>query len=119
MSTLLSDRDETGDDLNLIVMLLMSILRFPTTISSRAIDWYSKNRLVSYGSFLAAYTNKYGELMTWNSEMKRRFDEGIASGWVTDCSRVYGAVRWYHRSQAGANPKLAELYVPIIRKYFE
>jgi hypothetical protein len=32
-------------------------------------------------------------------------DEGIASGWKTDASRVYGAVRWYHRIEAGANPR--------------
>ena len=48
-----------------------------------------------------------------------RMDQGIASGWKTDSSRVYGAVRWYQRAESGANPKLAELYRPIIRAYLE
>jgi hypothetical protein len=115
----LNDRDDTGNDLNLIVMLLMAILRFPTTTSTKAVNWYAKNRVVSYGSFLETYRQKYGELTTWDTDVRRRFDDGIAAGWKTDASRVYGALKWYQRAQTGANPKLAELYAPIIRKYFE
>jgi hypothetical protein len=100
-------------------MLLMAILRFPTTVSTNAVNWYAKNRVVSYGSFLGAYRQKYGEMTAWDKGVRRRFDDGIASGWKTDASRVYGAVSWYQRAQTGANPKLAELYAPIIRKYFE
>jgi len=115
-----NDRDDTGDDLNLIAMLLMSILRFPSTGSAQAVNSYSKERPVSYGSFLGAYRQKYGvDLNASPTEVKHRLDEGIVSGWQTDASRVYGAVRWYHRIEAGANPKLAELYATIIRKYLE
>ena len=49
-------------------------------------------------------------------KIRSRLDAGIADGWTTDASRVYGAVRWYHRAVVGANPALAELYAPIIRK---
>jgi hypothetical protein len=124
----LSDRDDTGDDLNLIVMLLMANLRFPFAGStdipstSQQITAYSKNRLVSYGSFVDAYRNQFGVSPTeilLSNEVKQRLDAGIASGWLTDCSRVYGAVRWYHRQSTGANPLLAELYRPIIRAYLE
>src|SRR5260370_3548048 len=37
----------------------------------------------------------------------------------TILSRVFGALRWYHRAEVGANPAFAELYEPIIRKYLE
>lgn len=116
----LNDKDDTGDDLNLIVMLLMSNLRFPSATSTQAMNWYAKNRPVSYGSFLGAYREKYGiDMGASTDEVKRRLDEGIASGWKTDASRVYGAVRWYHREEVGANPELAELYKPIISAYLE
>jgi hypothetical protein len=116
----LNDRDDTGDDLNLIVMLLTSVLRFPSDASAQAVDWYAKNRPVSYGSFLGAYRQKYGvDMKASPDEVKRRMEQGIAGGWKTDSSRVLGAVRWYHRAEAGANPALAELYVPIIRAYLE
>ena len=120
LTATLNDRDDTGDDLNLIVMLLMAILRFRSPVSIQAANTYAKNRPVSYGSFLDHYRQKYGaDTTATTSEIRRRFDEGIAAGWTTDASRVYGAVRWYHRVEAGANPKLAELYAPIIRKYLE
>lgn len=114
------DKDDTGDDLNLIVMLLMSALRFPSALSIEATNIYSKNRPVSYGSFLGAYRNKYGlDTSASVDEVRRRFDKGIAEGWMTDSSRVFGAVRWYCRAESGANPLLAELYAPIIRKFLE
>lgn len=115
----LRDRDNTGNDLDLIVVLLMALLRFPSPSSDKALKWYTKNRLVSYGSFLGAYRQKYGELTTWDANVRHRFDDGIKSGWTTDSSRVYGAVKWYHRAQVGANPQLAELYGPIIQRFFE
>ena len=120
LASTLNDRDNTGDDLNLIVMLLMAILRFPSSLSGRAVNLYCKNRPVSYGSFLGAYRDKYGvDFSASPTEVKRRFNEGIKNGWITDASRVYGAVRWYHRPEVGANPQLAELYRPIIRQYLE
>jgi len=53
------------------------------------------------------------------AEVKQRLDDGIAAHWAKDASPVYGAVRWYHREEVGANPALAELYAPIIHAYFE
>jgi hypothetical protein len=115
------DRDDTGDDLNLTVMLLMALLRFPSDAVREAANLYAKNRPVSYGSFLGAYRKKYGvDLAASPVEVRRRMDEGIdKSGWQTDASRVFGAPRWYHREEAGANPQLAILYEPIIRKFLE
>jgi hypothetical protein len=118
----LTDRDNTGDDLNHIIALLLSILRFPTNVSTQAVNAYAKNRLVSYGSFVGAYRLVYRvdiRTVDFTDDIKRRLDQGIKSGWSTDASRVYGAVRWYHRQATGANPKLAELYAPIIRAYLE
>ncbi len=33
-------------------------------------------------------------------------------------NHVMGALAWYHRADAGGNPELAELYRPLIEKYF-
>lgn len=121
----LEDRDDTGVDLNLIVLLLMSILRFPSVESAQAVNTYAKNRLVSYGSFVSAYRQHYGvDILSLGDlgdlpDIKDKLDRGIESNWPTDASRVYGAVRWYHRPGKGANPQLAELYAPIIRRYLE
>ncbi len=120
LASTLNDRDNTGEDLNLIVMLLLAALRFPTSTSTGAAARYAKNRPISYGSFLGSYRQKYGvDLTAQPNEVRRRFDEGMSSGWKTDSSRVYGVVRWYHRVETGANPQLAELYAPIIRRYLE
>jgi hypothetical protein len=116
----LTNRDNTGDDLNLIVMLLVGLLRFPSTTLKDAANRYAKNRGVSYGSFLGAYRDKYGvDLSVPAKTVADRVDAGIKTGWKTDSSRVLGAVRWYHRPESGANPGLAELYAPIIRHYLE
>jgi hypothetical protein len=116
------DRDNVGDDLNHIVMLIMALLRYETAESAEAVRLYAKNRLVSYGSFLSAYKAKYNidiDCIPFSSEARKNFDDGIANGWTTDASRVFGAVRWYHRKGVGANPALAELYRPIIQRYLE
>jgi len=118
----MTDRDNVGDDLNHIVSLLMSIICFPNSTTESAVNSYAKNRLVSYGSFVGAYQEEYGENILeieFNNDVKRRLDEGIAKGWRTDASRVYGAVRWYHRPSTGANRELAEIYEPIIKAYLE
>lgn len=59
-SGLLKDRDDTGDDLNLIVMLTMAALRYKSAVSTQAAAEYSKSRADSYGSFLGEYRHKYG-----------------------------------------------------------
>ena len=110
------DRDDTGDDLNLIVMMLMAKLRFGTPVSDAAVSVYGKNRPLSYGSYLGAYSAQYGEDAT---DMKGRMDAGIAAGWPADASGPFGAVRWYHRPATGANPQLAEPYKPIVDAYIK
>jgi hypothetical protein len=114
----LRNRDDVGDDLNLIILLLMSKLRFGDRYTASAITAYAKNRPVSYGCFLDSYRQKYGvDLKTGTNEIKRRMDQGIKSGWHTDCPRVLGALRWYFRTESKGNPELAELYSPIVRQW--
>lgn len=110
------DHDDTGDDLNHIVMLLTAKLRFATLISDNATKEYAQQRAHSFGSFLGAYYTHYGDDI---SDVRNRIISGIASGWQTDASAPYGAVRWYHRPDVGANPALAVLYRPIIEKYIK
>lgn len=108
------DKGDTGDDLNLIVKMLMSKLRFPTLVSDSSVKVYSESRPYSYGSYLAKYREVYGNDTT---DIEHRIAAGIDSGWPADCSAPIGAVRWYHRADTGANPQLAELYVEIIDKF--
>ncbi len=110
------DKDNVGDDLNHVVMLLMAKLRFPTLASNEAVRVYAEQRPPSYGSYLGTYYKQYGNDMT---DTAKRIDAGIAAGWVTDVSSPYGAVRWYHRPNVGANPQLAKLYQPIIDMYIK
>jgi hypothetical protein len=160
-----TDKNDTGDDLNLIVMLLLTILQHPNktplaipplpilptlptlpqlpipppewrqkplpssasltrwlppTITTDALVSVYKARPVSYGSYLGAYRQKYGvDINAPIEDVVKNMEQGIRAGWKPDALAVYGAVRWYHREESGANPELAELYAPIIHKYFE
>jgi hypothetical protein len=107
------DRDDTGDDLNLIVSLLMAKLRFPTPTSAAATTAYL-GRPHSFGSFIGAYRKQYG---TDSTAQKDRIANGIRAGWSPEVPAAFGAVRWYHRPDSGANPLLAELYEPIISRF--
>ena len=71
------DKDDTGDDLNLMVMMVMAKLRFPTLLTNTVITQYAQGRALSYGSYLGAYYAVYGEDPT---DMKARMDAGIAGG---------------------------------------
>jgi hypothetical protein len=117
----LKNRDDTGDDLNLIVMLLMAHIRYQTDISRKSTATYKNKRLYSYGSFVNAYKRQVGaDLLNIGAlpdDTREKLDAGIATGWSPDATRVFGVVRWYHRVGAGANPQLADLYEPIIRAY--
>jgi hypothetical protein len=112
------DRNNVGDDLNLIVKLLMATLRFPSPLSLEATQVYATQRPPSYGSYLGSYYTKYGNDMT---DWQNRMDAGIAGGWAVDAgiSAPFGAVRWYHRPATGANPQLAELYSVIIKRFIK
>jgi hypothetical protein len=107
------DRDEV-DDLNHIVALVMSRLRYPSPISEGAISLYMNYRPHSYGSYLVSYRSNYGND---DSDMGNRIKNGIANGWQPDTSAAMGAIRWYHRRVTGANPALADLYEPIVNFY--
>jgi hypothetical protein len=109
-----SDRDNTGDDLNLLVMLLMAKLRTPSADSESGVALYASMRPFSYGSYLRTYRMLFGHDAT---EMTQRIDAGIKSGWRADLPPANGAVHWYHRVEAGGNEQLAELYDPIIDRY--
>ncbi len=114
-----SDKDNTGDDLNMIVMLILAALRHPSDRTRSATTRYARNRPLSYGSFLGAYREQYGYAAGVSTdEMRIRMDRGIAGGWQPDrASPALGAVRWYHRQESGGNPLLAELYAPLIQRY--
>jgi len=115
-------KDDVGDDLNLIVIMLLAAVKRPTAGSTRAREFYSKNRPTNYGMFLGAYRVEYGT--DWSGQispqkMRQRMDEGIKKGWSVDCPRVLGALRWYFRAETGGSPGIAQLFEPIIRRWFE
>ncbi|MCC6133543.1 MAG: hypothetical protein IT186_26725 [Acidobacteria bacterium] len=107
------DRDDTGDDLNLIVSLVLAKLRFPTPTCLAATLAY-RSRDHSFGSFISAYRKQYG---TDTTDMTVRIADGIRGGWQPEVSSPYGAVRWYHRPDTGANPLLAKLWEPIVARF--
>lgn len=109
------DWDDTGDDLNLIVKLLMSKLRSPTAVSEAAVNLYAGSRPHSYGSFLGTYRKVHGSDAT---DIRTRIHHGTESGWKPDTTPPLGAVRWYHRKDTGANPQLADLYDIIVGHFF-
>jgi hypothetical protein len=108
------DRGDTGDDLNLIVMMLMAKLRYPSQLIDEAVTVYAATRPMSYGSYLKAYHAQYGDDAR---DMEHRITVGIASGWRPDKSAPNGAICWYHRPETGANPQLAELYETIVDRF--
>lgn len=79
------------DDNNLVVQHLLAAVYKPTPISELNRYLYSVTRPLNHGN------TKLGEKNT-----------------------VMGALRWYHRSEYGgeANPEMAEMYRPLIEKYF-
>jgi hypothetical protein len=101
--------------LNLIVTLLLAKLRFPTPISNEATKQYS-DRPPSFGSFLKMYRQKHGYD---TKDQTVRIANGIRSGWKPEVSGPLGALRWYHRPEAGANPHLAALYEPILVRFIK
>jgi hypothetical protein len=123
-----ADRNDVGDDLNLLVILLMAKLRFPATntgvpgtSTEEVIRLYADKRPRSYGSYLQSYRREFGvDLKVSDADLRKRMDNGIAKGWKpdADCPPVLGALRWYFRAESKGNPELAELYAPIVRKWF-
>ncbi|MDA8020565.1 MAG: hypothetical protein MPN21_24265 [Thermoanaerobaculia bacterium] len=109
---------DTGDDLNLIVKLLMAraVKGTETHRSEEAAKLYASLRPLSYGSFFDAYIAEHGE--NWK-DLEERMRHGIdKEGWKPTLQPHVGAVRWYHRPSQGANPRLADLYQPILEWAF-
>ncbi|GEM_PF-6380730 len=120
-----ASRDDTSDDLNLIILLL----RTKGTVYAAgqpqdAAGFFGRTRPYSYGSYIGAYLAHYCD-SEWTStnldvmeDVKKRIEAGIVSGgWQPDLPAVYGAVLWYQRPQTGANPLLAQLYRPILDRF--
>ena len=111
------DGNNVGDDLNLIVMLLMAKLplRYGTPISEDAIARYGKDRPHSFGSHMVRY---YAEYKGDTTDILNRIKN---SGWPPDSgvSPALGALRWYNRPSERANPRLAELYAPILAAFIK
>jgi hypothetical protein len=105
------DMDDVGNDLNLMVMMIMAKLHYPSPTSLAATAFYAGSRQLSYGSYFVQYYRLYGSDPT---DTKTRMVDGVANHWERDASGPFGAVRWYHRAETGANPQLAELYASII-----
>jgi hypothetical protein len=110
--------DDVGDDLNLIIYLLMANFVKPSEASKSALFMYAKNRPVCSGCYLGQYRASYaGDFSADERTMQQRIALGISNGWKPDCPRVLGALRWYFRIETGGCPALAELYRPIIDQF--
>jgi hypothetical protein len=129
-----ADRNDVGDDLNLLVILLMAKFRFPATntgvpgtSTEEVISLYATKRPHSYGSYLQSYRQELRragyqsgvDLSASDAQVRKLMDDGITKGWKPDpnCPPVLGALRWYFRAESKGNPELAELYAPIVRKW--
>lgn len=77
------------DDNNTIIAQLMAVKFKPTPMSWLNRQVYALTRPLNYGDTQLGESN-----------------------------HVMGALAWYHREQAGGNPEIAELYRPLIEKYF-
>jgi hypothetical protein len=115
------DKDDVGDDLNLIVQLLLAAVRKGNNQTDAVRARYALRRPKNYGIYLTAYREVYGT--EWNARNKdvmvKRMDDGINNrGWKPDCTNVAGVLRWYFRAEEGGGPGFAPLYQPIFDKYF-
>lgn len=81
------------DDNSIILTLAVCRARMVTPLSWLAAKLYAKLRPYNHGCY-----------------------EAIDQGYV-EHSPVYGALRWYHRAEAGGNPEIAELWRPVVEKY--
>jgi hypothetical protein len=113
------DMDDVGDDLNLIVQLLLgAVRRGEKTSAVRA--RYARERPKNYGVYLTRYRAAYpNDFTAGKDSMVQRIQDGIKNkGWKPDCTSVVGVMRWYFRAEAGGSPGLATLYEPILNLYF-
>lgn len=117
-NTAFKQMDDVGDDLNLIVTLLVAHAIKPSKDSERAMQDWAKNRPDSFGCYLDQYRAKLGDGGTGGEAVGNRILKGIAEeGWKPEAPSVLCALRWYFRNESGASPGLAEMYRPIVDKY--
>jgi hypothetical protein len=112
--------DDVGDDLNLIVQLLLAAIRRGDQIKAVRAR-YVRDRPKNYGVYLTRYRDWYKNdfSATDKNDMIRRMEDGINNrGWKPDCTSAFGALKWYFRTEAGGSPGLAMMYKPILEKYF-
>jgi hypothetical protein len=110
--------DDVGDDLNLVVNLLVAHFAYPSQVSEQAIIAYSKSIALSSGCYLGHYRTAYpGDYSADETTMKQRIKMVVSGGWAPDCPRILGALRWYFRRESGGCPALAELYAPIVDQF--
>jgi hypothetical protein len=110
--------EDVGDDLNLIVQLLMAKVCAPSADTELAITAYAKNRAVCAGCYLSHYrAANRGNFTADEKTMIKDIRKGVARGWKTDCPRVLGALRWYFRAESGGCSTLAELYEPMVNRW--
>jgi hypothetical protein len=88
------------DDNNTILTLAVCRARMPTPLSWLAVKLYSWLRPWNYGC-RGIRGIDYGQTVVENMYKP-----------------VYGALRWYHRAENGGNPEIAEMWKPIIDRYF-
>lgn len=107
--------DDVGDDLNLIIYLLMAKLRQPTDASDRAAELYVKSRPQSSGCFISQYRKTFvDDFDADEPTMQARIASGVSQGWQPDCSPIQGALNWYFRAESGGCSKLGFLYGPLL-----
>ena len=111
--------DDVGDDLNLMVSLLLPELRQNKDYFKAIRVRYLEKRPMNYGVYMTAYYMYWGHEPPRPDLMQARMDEGITKkGWLPDCSKVFGAIKWYCRLESSGNPGLANLYRPIYDSLF-
>ena len=107
--------DEVDEDLNHIVTLVMSRVRFPTPESQTALFEYVQLRRYTWGSYFDEFYKRYGNDLT--DADNRLIAGATVQQWPRTGTPAYGAVRWYHRPSQGANPQLVEVWKPLIDYY--
>jgi len=113
------DMDDVGDDLNLIVQLLLAAIRRGEQIKAVRAR-YALERPKNFGVYLTSYRqsfpNDYG---ADRDTMIGRMEDGVRRlGWKPDCSNVYGVFKWYFRIESHGNPGFFALYQPILDAFF-
>lgn len=95
------------DDNDTILTLAVCSARSATPLSWLARKIYTKLRPWNYGCVR-------------DLSVPSGFNGEVASLSVSHYYKpVYGALRWYHRAEAGGNPEVAELWKPICARLFE